>query len=530
MSFAFRVSTRSSRVAAFARHAAAAFSSAMPLTRAGISPPASVGSTGTSTGSAASSTAASCRLIDSSARAIFDQAFAALEQKRGATQLVFPRELIFLTGAPGAGKGTQLGAILDERDILHSIEVSSLFSTPAFEALKATGKLISDQDVVGAVLEALLDEKYAGGVVIDGFPRTAAQAATLVLLHERLAERCALFALHPDAGVRARTRRPRVTLAVLWCDEAESVARQLSRGKGLQRASKLATEVGLGGAPEARATDLDEERAQLRFAVFKAEVAACMAVTKDALRTVFIDATGPASSVAERTRLAFKYNASLDLDSQVYERLRSIASSSSIVRAARSDLVARLASYAADSSQEFTRVTELLKNELMPIIQRQALSGEAIVRSTSEVLHSKTAVNSASLSRVTLAPLGPQPERGDLVSLTPPQISPPTLFSRARRVNRAWVQRRSRCYETRASRLCRPLVACYHFAVSARLRLSRKVGQGRERSHYAGDTEQRVGALREFLYSKEECSFSLRVHHVESRGDGRAQRCRRSAV
>lgn len=390
MSLVPRVSARAFRVARSAIAFRAANFSSPPTARV-----SSAAATGTSTSIAAASTAATCRLIDSSARAIFEQAFAALEKKRGATELVFPRELIFLTGAPGAGKGTQLGAILEERDIMHSIEVSSLFSTPAFEALKSSGQLISDQDVVGAVLEALLDERYAGGVVIDGFPRTAAQAATIVLLHEKLAERCAMFALHPDAGVRARTRRPRVTLAVLWCDEAESIARQLSRGKGLQRASKLATEVGLGGAPEARATDLDEERAQLRFSVFKAEVAACMAVTKDALRTVFIDATGPPNSVAERTRSAFRYNASLDLDHDVYERLRGIASSSSIVRAARSDLVARLASYANDSSIEFTQVTELLKSEFMSIIQRQALSGEAIVRSTSAVLHSRTAVNSA---------------------------------------------------------------------------------------------------------------------------------------
>lgn len=348
---------------------------------------------GAAGGEGGDKTSVTCALIDGQARAIFDAAWAALAAKHGADKLMFPRELIFLTGAPGAGKGTQLATIKRERDLQHAIEVSSLFTTPAFEAMKNTGRMISDEAVVATLLEELLDAKYAKGAIVDGFPRTAAQASAIVLLHEALSARCARFAHDPEPAVRARTRRPRFTLGVLWCDEAESVARQMRRGAGLQRAASIAKEVGLAAGAGARSTDLDEERARLRFRVFKAEVAACMAVTRDALRTVFIDASGAPEAVAERTRDAFRYSAALDLDPAVYELLRPITSASALVRSARSELVARLSAYATDAPADLARVTELLQKEVMHILERQALSGAALIRSTNPLLDSPAALN-----------------------------------------------------------------------------------------------------------------------------------------
>jgi len=322
--------------------------------------------------SAAAATSATCSLIDSASRSLFDQAWAAQVAKRGGEEkLVFPRELIFLTGAPGAGKGTQLGSIMRERDLQHAIEVSSLFKTPAFEAAKATGRLLSDADVVGTVIDELLEPRYAAGAIVDGFPRTAAQASAVVLLHERLSERCAAFA-EASAAVRTAMRRPRFTLAVLWCDEEESVARQMRRGAGLQRAASIAREIGLREGEAARTTDLDEARARVRYGVFKSEVAACMAVTKDVLRTVFIDATGPPDVVAARTRESFRYSAALDLDPSVYELLRPLRSAKALVRAARSELVARLSAYAVEQPEVLTRVIDVLQKEIMHIISRRA--------------------------------------------------------------------------------------------------------------------------------------------------------------
>ena len=48
---------------------------------------------------------------------IFNAAFDALESRVGRDALLFPKEIIWLGGAPGSGKGTNTNFILRERDI-----------------------------------------------------------------------------------------------------------------------------------------------------------------------------------------------------------------------------------------------------------------------------------------------------------------------------------------------------------------------------------------------------------------------------
>ena len=306
----------------------------------------------------------------------------------GSEAMQFPRELIWLTGAPGAGKGTHISTILQERDLQHTVEVSSLLMGPAFEAIKASGRLAGDADVVHAVLEVLLRPQYANGVVLDGFPRTATQAAAIVQLAERLEERCVRFAAHASPQLRARTRKPRFTLATLWCDEEVSVQRQMSRGAGLARAHSIAASVGISDAstPQARSTDLDEARARTRYAAFRAEVAACLAITRGHVRAVFIDASASAEEVSGRVRKAFSYSAALDLDAAVYDQLRTLKTAASLVKCARSALVARLGRYGQESPELLARVVGVLQHEFMHILEQQALMGAAVVRSENALL------------------------------------------------------------------------------------------------------------------------------------------------
>lgn len=63
----------------------------------------------------------------------------------GIENMVFPREVVWLSGAPGAGKGTMNGFIMKERDIPVMFEVSSLLSTPEMKKLKDAGVLIGDK-------------------------------------------------------------------------------------------------------------------------------------------------------------------------------------------------------------------------------------------------------------------------------------------------------------------------------------------------------------------------------------------------
>jgi hypothetical protein len=85
------------------------------------------------------------------ARIIFDMVWREVVKKHGIEKMSFPREVVWLSGAPGAGKGTMASFILKEREIPHRFEVSSLLGTPEMRKKKEAGVLIGDLEVVMAV-------------------------------------------------------------------------------------------------------------------------------------------------------------------------------------------------------------------------------------------------------------------------------------------------------------------------------------------------------------------------------------------
>lgn len=101
---------------------------------------------------------------------------------------------ILILGAPGSGKGTQ-GQILAERLGLPKITTGDLLraamkaQTPlGLEAKKYydAGKLVPDSVVAGMIKDELARPEAKDGAILDGFPRTAAQAE---LVDRTLAER-----------------------------------------------------------------------------------------------------------------------------------------------------------------------------------------------------------------------------------------------------------------------------------------------------------------------------------------------------
>lgn len=91
---------------------------------------------------------------------------------------------ILILGAPGSGKGTQ-GKILAERLGLPKITTGDLLraamkdGTPlGVEAKKYydDGKLVPDSIILGMIKDELARPEAKDGAVLDGFPRTAAQA------------------------------------------------------------------------------------------------------------------------------------------------------------------------------------------------------------------------------------------------------------------------------------------------------------------------------------------------------------------
>ena len=97
-----------------------------------------------------------------------------------------------LLGPPGAGKGTQSKRIMERYgipqistgDLLRENVVLGTQLGKAAKAVMARGELVSDDLVCNMVRERLLLPDCRRGYILDGFPRTAAQAGWLDALLE----------------------------------------------------------------------------------------------------------------------------------------------------------------------------------------------------------------------------------------------------------------------------------------------------------------------------------------------------------
>ena len=96
-------------------------------------------------------------------------------------------KIIVLMGAPGAGKGTQ-ARLLQERRGLPQISTGDMFrtllktETPLAEELRpllTLGKLVPDELTMRVVRERTAQPDCRAGYVLDGYPRTTAQAEML---------------------------------------------------------------------------------------------------------------------------------------------------------------------------------------------------------------------------------------------------------------------------------------------------------------------------------------------------------------
>ena len=98
---------------------------------------------------------------------------------------------IILLGPPGAGKGTQAQRLVANRGMVQlstgdMLRAAVKAGTPVGLQAKAVmdaGELVSDA-IVSALIGERLDQGVGGGAIFDGYPRTAAQAASLDSLLE----------------------------------------------------------------------------------------------------------------------------------------------------------------------------------------------------------------------------------------------------------------------------------------------------------------------------------------------------------
>ncbi len=94
---------------------------------------------------------------------------------------------LILLGAPGAGKGTQ-AEILCKKLGIPTISTGNILraaikdATPTGMQAKSyidAGKLVPDEVIIGIVHERLAQDDCKGGYILDGVPRTIAQAEAL---------------------------------------------------------------------------------------------------------------------------------------------------------------------------------------------------------------------------------------------------------------------------------------------------------------------------------------------------------------
>ena len=94
---------------------------------------------------------------------------------------------LILLGAPGAGKGTQADILCKELDI-PTISTGNILraaiknGTPTGMKAKAymdEGKLVPDEVIIGIITERVAEEDCANGYILDGVPRTIAQAEAM---------------------------------------------------------------------------------------------------------------------------------------------------------------------------------------------------------------------------------------------------------------------------------------------------------------------------------------------------------------
>jgi len=91
---------------------------------------------------------------------------------------------IILLGAPGAGKGTQAQFLTKQYNIPQistgdmlraAIKAGTEMGKMAKEAMDS-GKLVTDEIIIGLVKDRIAEDDCKNGFLLDGFPRTLAQA------------------------------------------------------------------------------------------------------------------------------------------------------------------------------------------------------------------------------------------------------------------------------------------------------------------------------------------------------------------
>ena len=205
--------------------------------------------------------------------------------------------VLILLGPPGAGKGTQarmleedFGLIqLSTGDLLRAAVAAGTEAGKKAKAVMAAGGLVSDDIVLAILKDRMAQADVAKGIILDGFPRTAGQAA-------------ALDTLLAQSGQK-------ITAAIsLEVDDAAMIERVAGRytctcGEGYHDSFKRPTHAGTcdkcGGTTFKRRPDDNAETVRDRLAAYHAQTAPLIAYYDDKGVLERINAMGPIAEIRQ---------------------------------------------------------------------------------------------------------------------------------------------------------------------------------------------------------------------------------------
>ncbi len=313
---------------------------------------------------------------------IFQSVILELENELGHTMLRFPKEIIWLIGAPGAGKGTNTPFIQKERGFTAApVVISDLLDSPEARHIKDLGGMVGDKEVMGLLFRELLKPGYQKGIIVDGYPRTKVQAESLKLLYQKM---ITLRNEFHNTPIEDHFRYPLFRITVLFVEEKISIDRQLYRGKQVREENQRLSEKGRPLIEE-RKTDYDPALARNRYRVFKEQTFEALQSLRQFFHYHFIDAQATLAEVQWNISKEFQYQSSLELNHETFQMLRHIPLAKEIVVHARQELVDRIESYSRHHLDLFQRIIDTIEKKFIPILHRHVISGYARLNSSDEI-------------------------------------------------------------------------------------------------------------------------------------------------